>query len=527
MSQIVFRANLAATGFPLTVDLAGRTVVVKQADQTHVPTIQSSKDMDKDTGIPQLMYCHNVMPTGDGYISVDYNQEASAVLTSVEFFSQIVSLREIAEGTLGGSYNRIAYLGITLTGHLYYHMAPMTSWTRLPDIAEVTSAAYLTVAHVGGVSYLYIDGVGCYQFNFSTKNLETVTLNGLDVEDILGIFASQGYLCAYTADAIAWSSTIDVTDFEPSLSTGAGGGKVEQARGKIIAVESNITGFIVYTVANAVVAVYSGNDRYPFNFREISNSGGIAHPFLVSRGANSGVHFAYTTGGLQQVSPVEAKAIFPEVTDFLSSKFMDDFDPTTNTLNRTTLTSTAILKQVNLIADRYVVISYGAASFTHALVYDMALERFGKLKISHMQAFEWFHNKTADFDLAKTSLGFLTLGGAIVTVNFSHTVGSYVSQTDNQATAILGKYQLVRSRLATLHAVEVESVRDGDSFSCSILPTLDGKTFLAPIVGTLNNMTSLVKKYWFRYTGVNHSILLKGRFTLSSLILHMSIHGRR
>lgn len=525
MSQIVFRANLAATGFPLTVDLAGRTVVVRGQDQTHVPTIQSSKDMDKDTGIPQLIYCHNVMPTGDGYVSVDYNQNI-APPNVIEIFSQIVVMREMKDVVSGGA-SKLAYIAITNSGHLYYYVAPNSSWTRLADITLLTDAKYLTTAHVSGVSYLYIANMGCYTFNFDTGALAPVTLTGLEVSDILGIFSSQGYLCAYTVDAVAWSSTITVTDFEPSLSTGAGGGKVEQARGAIIAVESNITGFIIYTVSNAIVAVYSGNERYPFNFREISNSGGIAHPLLVSRGANSGVHFAYTTGGLQQVSPVEAKAIFPEVTDFLSSKFMDDFDPITDTLNKTTLTSTPLLKQVNLIADRYVVISYGAIAFTHALIYDIVLERFGKLKITHMAAFEWQYHKISDLDLAKSSIGFLTVFGEVVTVNFSPTAGTYTAQTNNQAVAILGKYQLVRSRHTTLHTVEVESVRDGDSFSCSILPTLDGKTWLSPIAGALNNVTSLVKKYFFRYTGLNHSILLKGKFTLSSLIIHASIHGRR
>lgn len=76
--------------------------------------------------------------------------------------------------------------------------------------------------------------------------------------------------------AIAWSSLIDPTDFTPSLVTGAGGGAVQGAKGDIVCCVSHTIGLVIYTNQNAVAAPTSGNARYPFNFRELVASGGIA-----------------------------------------------------------------------------------------------------------------------------------------------------------------------------------------------------------------------------------------------------------
>ena len=123
MSQQIFRANLAAVGFPFTVDSAGRTVIIRGQDQTHAPTIQSSKDLDKDTGIPQLLYGHNILPTGEGYKSVDFN---STLLTIPCPEDTIVQVVEVIN-----SDSAVAYIGMGESGRVYSIKAGETGWTLI------------------------------------------------------------------------------------------------------------------------------------------------------------------------------------------------------------------------------------------------------------------------------------------------------------------------------------------------------------------------------------------------------------
>ena len=50
---------------------------------------------------------------------------------------------------------------------------------------------------------------------------------------VVGITQSTGYMIAWTKNTVAWSSTIDPTDFVPDSLTGAGGGGVEEVKGAI------------------------------------------------------------------------------------------------------------------------------------------------------------------------------------------------------------------------------------------------------------------------------------------------------
>ncbi len=519
MSQIPYRANLSASTWPFLISNAGRTVIVRGQDQNYVNPIASQEDSDKDIGVPQIIYCHNVLPTADGFQAVDYNTvvASAAFLLAGDTFQDTVPVYS-ATGD-------VAYLAITTGGKLLYYRAPNSTWTLMSEIVGLAGKA-MTVARVAGVTYIYFANIGCYTFNFTTNVLEPVTLNGLDPLLVLGILNSQGYMIAYTQDAIAWSSLVDPTDFEPSLATGAGGGNLEQIRGTVVACVYTVTGFIIYSTVNAVVALYSGNDRYPFNFREIAFSGGLIDVATVTDESNAGFHYAYTTSGLQQIAPQETKSIFHELTDFLSSKTYDDVNADTLAISTTTLAS-AIYKSLAIVADRYLVISYGYPGPSHAIVYDMVMKRFGKLKLAHIKVFEWWGHELADTDRVKTSFALLQETGEVLTVNFSRAVGSATIPTAAAATLFLGKFQLVRSRFTNLHSVEVENVHSGQPFSLRDLPTLDGKNFTTPIFGTENTISNPAKKFYFRVSAQNHTLAATGKFELTSIQLFLSSGGKR
>jgi len=502
MAQFVYRANLSAKTFPFLSENWGRSVIMPGPDNTYNFKVASPEDQDKDAGIPQIYYCHNVLPFGQGFQTIGYLPIVSPV-PGKSFTTQFL-LRD-------GADNK-AYLGITTSGEWLINTGGL--W-----LSKGTYGTQVTTAYVSGITYIWVSGVGCYKYDFGTSAFVSVTLTGLTIAGILGIAPSFGYLIAWTKNSVAWSSTIDPTDFTPSLTTGAGGGGVEGAKGSITFCLPHTLGFMVYTTSNVVVAMYSGNARYPFQFREIVNSGGCASQELISYDANTGNHYAYTTSGMQLISTQAGQTVFPELTDFISGQLFEDFDESTLTFSSAALTA-AMAKKLTVVADRYIVLSYGISSLTHALVYDMIQKRWGKLKIPHVDCFEFQLTNPGVFEIPKQSLAFLQADGTIKIASFSLTASSA------SGCILLGKYQYVRARLLQLDQIDIENVHSSN-FSLKVLTALDGKNgvFTTPTAGP--GSVGLQRSYYTRAIGMNHSILCLGNFNLASLVLTFNVHGKR
>ncbi len=514
MAQITYRGNLSAKVFPFVSEYFGQSIIVPGADQNFSRQLSSSEDLDKDKGIPQIYYGHNIMPTADGFQSIGYT---TAISDAKDGFTNRYTLRDVNGDEVFYAQNS--------EGNNYILPFGGSTWTQVNTISG-TVGTLITTATVNGQSFIYFSGVGCYFYNAASGHLEPVTLTGLDTSVIIGITSAAGYMIAWSSNSIAWSSTVahtipsDPIDFVPSLITGAGGGNVEAAKGKITLCVTNYLGIIVYTTDNAVAALYSGNPRFPFNFREIVASGGLANQALVCSDVSNGNHYAYTTSGLQLISASSTQTIYPEITDFIAGKYFEDFDESTLEFVTTILTS-PMKKALATVSDRYLVISYGVTSLTHALVFDVIQKRFGKLKIPHVEAFEF---KTLGPEVTETprnSLGFLQTSGTIQVVDFA-----YASRTSS-GVMLLGKYQYVRNRLLQLDSVQFENVRVGNSFKLYSIPSLNGKTLGTPILGYLAVNSGNFRKYNFRTTAVNHSLLCLGNFYATSLELTFNIAGRR
>ncbi len=507
MSQTTYRGNLSAKTFPFISDEFGRSIIVPQSDNTFNRQVQSQEDADKDIGIPQIYYAHNVLPNASGLQSVGYTTLISG--TSVTNFTQIFILRDSGEHK--------AYWGITATGQTYLYFGG--SWLAS---TVIPANSFVTTAFISGVTYCYIQGFGCIFLNFIDNTFNPAVLVGLNItgpDQTIGICASAGYMIAWNHIAVAWSSTLSPVDFVPSLVTGAGGGNVEGAKGTITLCQPLLLGFIVYTTGNAVAALYSGNSRFPYQFREIVSSGGLTSASLIASGSQTGAHYVYTTSGFQQISTSQTITAFPEVTDFISGKIFEDFDETTNTFIEILLTNT-MQKAISLVSDRYLVISYGIASLTHALVYDLGQKRWGKLKVPHVQCFEFQITNAAVTEIPKQSIGFLQANGTVVTVDFS------VKSVSSSGILILGKYQYVRARLLTMEEINLENIQANAIFSLTLLTAFDGKNYTQS-VPTLSYSSGLFRKYNTRKTGVNHSLLFKGGFNIASVVLVFNLHGKR
>jgi hypothetical protein len=506
------RFNLSASQFPLLSELQGRTVIVGTHDQNYTPGQSLNPGADVgEVGIPQLFYAHNVLPTPQGYQSIGYFPFALAQGTSFDFI-YVFTIRDSAAN--------IGTMGVTATGQIYLLQYGTNTWVAIVSPPGLAGARP-TTAYVRGVTYIYFAFVGCYVYNFTTFTMVPTVLTAINTALTLGIVGSNGYLACYDATStVAWSSVISATDFTPSLSTGAGGGNVEGLTGRIITAVSIDGGIIIFSTNNAVAMIYQANSRYPFAFNAVANSGGLSNAANASYQALDSDHaYVYSTSGLQALDMNKAQFLLPAATEFLSGSRFEDFDETTNLLSITTLT-TVLKKQIAFIADRFVVISYGINSLTHAIVIDVVLNRVGKLKVDHIAIFEFQLYDQTIYETPKKSIGVMANDGTIKLVNTD------IGSTTSTGVMILGKYQYVRPRLMTLQGVDIENIPDTANFNLYDLPSLDGKTFQPAVAGYNIGNTGLAQHYNFFNTASNHSLLFKGRFNAVSGEISYNIAGK-
>lgn len=510
MAQQKYTVNLLDTVYPLLSNLQTRTVIGTVVGQAPAATER-----------PSVAYMHNVMPTRYGMQAVGYLQVSGSAYTPSlpsTYLTDIITAFS-REG------DRM-YLGFSAGGNIL-KLTPTggTAWTNqgaLPGVAAfapVFDYTKVTAAVVNGQSYFFYAGFGMFEHSTTSSAFFGVAVPALTTADVLGIVASSGYLIAYTADSIAWSSTIDPTDFAPSKVTGAGGGRVAGTDGDILFVTANSLGILVYTENNVIAGTYTGNALYPFKFREVDNSKGGVDKDLVAYEANSSNQFVYSKAGLQSVTSQKADMFLPEVTDFLAGKIFEDFNNTTNELEITTLLAAEKLKKrIKYIASRYIVISYGLPStkFTHALVVDTALNKVGKLKISHIDVFEYVGTQV---DAAQESMAFLDDTGVVLALSFT-------SIAARSGTLIMGKLQATLSRFLGLMEVEVENIPDGAALQVLSSASLDGKNF-TNVLGTIATNDPDVRKYNFRSSAKTHNIIVIGEFDLVTLLVAYRIEGKR
>lgn len=559
MAHQWMRCNLATATFPFESELGDRTIVMSRYDQ-NFDYLSSIGEPIKDRGLPRAYYMHNCMPTAQGYTAIGYDDDVAPVVgfggTDLGF-DTVFSLDYQLNNT---SYR--AFLSPAM-GANYILDATIGGWTSMSPFAPgvIASDTLITKATLNGTTYICYKSVGVFKYvpNGITDPLTQivgptiipVTLLGLNNQQVNGICANNGYMIVWDDVSIAWSSTINELDFTPSIITGAGGGTPQFCNGAINFAVPISGGFILYCDKNAVAATYSGNVRFPWIFGEVAGSGGCSTLAKVSWKSNFAIHYAWTTAGMQEITRAVAKDIFPEATDFLANLSFEDFDEATLEFSETFLTTPLDIK-VNAVGDRYIVISYGVipGNYTHALVHDLALVRWGKLKLNHRECFEWLppnlygpitygmlaaitygslvNTSYGDLEIGitqaevpKKNIGFLQQDGTVQVVNFD------LSQTEADGVILIGKFQFERNKLITGQQYDVENVVNGNTFAFYVIPTFDGKTFLTPKAGFLMNASPRSKRYNLRITGINLSLLFIGAFNLTSLLFNFTQAGDR
>jgi len=502
MAQQYYPIALKDTTFPMLSELQSRTIIGTSVGKSPA---QSER--------PSVAYCHNIMPSKEGYDSVAYLPLISALdPAAVAPFSDVRVL-------YATNLSRLYVVWDSL-GSVFVLPEGATSWTAVPATSPVTggagfSADSVTIGTVNGISYIFYAGIGAFNYNATANTLDAVTLTGLAIADIVGVVESAGYLVAYTTTAIAWSSTLDPTDFTPSTVTGAGGGNVAGIAGSILFVVSNTLGLIIFAKANILAGTFTGNVQFPWKFRTVPGGKGGISLDLIAYEAESDQMFVFSKAGLQSITSQRAENILPEITDFLAGKRFEDFNESTKLYEVTDLTA-VMQKKLKFIASRYLVISYGITSFTHAIVVDTSLERIGKLRITHTDCFEYVD---AQVEVAKESLAFLLADGSVSVVDFSAPAAS-------SGVLILGKLQASYTRMMTLLGVEVENASATATLTVTSQASLDGKN-TTNIEGTQTYSNDKLREYVFRNTAKNHSLVFIGKINTVTALVRYTINGRR
>lgn len=538
MPVITYRANTLSQHFPFLSVHHGRTIIVPKQDQAfayRANVLQNPTDEDKDVGIPQAFYMHNVMPSADGLQSIGFLQLIDPKPNTADF-DEIYILRDINE-------NRFLYS--PSNGKNYVYDGNVGAWVSIVlapvNNPTVPASNVVTVAYINGHTYIFYAKTGMFEYNSTTKVFDQVPITGVVSANLNGITASNGFLIAWDDFNIYRSSGLNALDMTPDITTGAGFSIPNDIRGKILICLPLPSGFVIYTTANAIGAVFTQNIRFPFQYTEINGSAGLTPPQQISWQYNGNFHILFTRGGLQKVDKSNSIPSYADVSDFLSQRQFEDYDDVNDIFTTTDLT-TNLLVRLNIIEKRFFVISYGMTQFTHALVYDLFYRRWGKIKITHVAAFEYsipslYGDITWDglqsitwdglglttwTDLAvqilpaehsKETLAFLQKDGTIKTVVFD------LTPINNAGICVFGRYQFVRERLLGLTEIEIDCIKEGSNFEVKVLPSLDGSTLLPAVTPYLATNTGKFRRYLCDIWGKNHSIVTKGTFYHSSLEL--------
>lgn len=559
-----FKLSLNAATFPLLSTNASRTVCIPQLDgPARTPRTFMGSDDNIDYNIPQLIYCENVLPTRQGIKSVGYEQVIAPTVNAD--FDSIFALRDADENTVLYSPSR---------GKNYIYDDVVGAWSTkdIPTIWRLTLAVG-SVPAASKVTYAYVDGKTfvCYsrlksttsvdmsimQWDSVTKSLvpatSIVTNLPFPVGEIDGISSSSGYLIVWSGLTIAWApfngAAFDYTIYANGNFTGAGYQIPEDVQGPITAIIAMAGGFIAFTTRNAIGASYhSQTITAPWVFREIPDAGGMDSYEQATVEGSLGRLIAYTTSGMQSLSLNSAELTFPAVSDFIASRSSERYDSGSHTIIPGSI-SVDLFTKITAVGNRYVVVSYGyyPGTFSYALVYDLGLKRWGKLRIVHRDCFYYTQKPTtasltyamlldvsyavttpdtyADTDVApdrvtaaQHALAFLRPTGEVV-------LGIWSDETrvEDEAVAIIGRIQLSRSSNVQFNTVEVEGLKSGE---VEIMPSYDGRT-----LATTEVLTTIAQHDDYRKAGSmidckNFNIIVEGTFDLSTIIIEGTTTGK-
>lgn len=525
------KAKLTQAGFPFNFrEIAGTVLAPNYLDQN----LQASGEQVA-LEVPQAYFMQNVLPTARGLQSAHYARVLKPH-TYPTYLEEVHTLRDAS-----GSVALFSPAG----GQNLIYTKSTGAWTAFP-LPDGVLPSPVTVAHLKGVSYVCYEGTGVFTYDFTTDTFAQVTLLGVAPADVLGVCAANQYLLLYTGQYVAWSNPLNPLDFVPVVG-GAGQSAILANRSEIVVCLPVTEGFIVYTGYNAIFGSYSGNPNVPFYFREIPNSAGIASPEHATGESTGSGHVAWTSSGFMQVASKQAQLIWPE----LSSAIADGLYSLQGSSDYPIMMHKSSLEvKVSTVGSRYYVVSVKdrastSKDFPVAYVYDLALDRWGRLDIPHIDFFEYrapefvaaitydmatytydeytvSYNEALTSDPSKVSSFGTTFGcsnslGAVHIVLGSQTKNLELLESASSGAATpkvyLGKYRVVRPTAVKWNQLQLSTEALEATLSV-YAHSLSGEVIrkLVPVASGRSE-----GKWVGQLSGASISIKVEGKFLLTSL----------
>jgi hypothetical protein len=180
------------------------------------------------------------------------------------------------------------------------------------------------------------------------------------------------------------------------------------------------------------------------------------------------------------------------------------------------------------IAGRYLVLSYGVDPliYTHALIWDSLLRRWGKVRITHVDCFQG-----AQYPV-RESICFLTSNGAVYQALLDYTSTGGAGPVIDQGVVVLGRYQLSRGHNICSQEAEIECTDGISNMTVNVIASNDGSTLntsfpmvaVTPVSGA--GGAGSYRKFQKQLEGKNLVYVIKGTFDISSVLLTVTKGAR-
>lgn len=564
-----FKVALNNARMPLVSTQAQRAVFVPGLDTAPRTSRQfTGSETSIDYNLAQVIFSENVMPTAQGISSVGYSQRIAAKPGAVDFDS-VFALKDADENTVlyspagGNNYVHDPVTGLWAGTPLSSLHPGFLSFNRSPALCPV-SYCYVegfTFVCFGGLTVTTGSGTvdaSIYWWNPATKLLAPAPTSKytnlpFTAGTSNGIGSSNGNLIVYSGIEIAWApfdgSVFNFESYANNAFTGAGVQTPEDVQGNIRAVIALPGGFLAFTDKNCIAATYTASNlSTPWIFREVANAGGIESYEQCTVEGSLGICYAFTTAGLQRLSLNQAESAFPDVGDFIAGRYIERIN-TADVSRISGSTTLDLFIKLSSVGNRYIVISYGTMKnrFTHALVYDIGLERWGKLAVRHRDCFYYNYGTTTGnytyimvpepydspllttydatagisnaFTSAQHAIAFVTEGGQVITADWS----GALRETEDQAVAMIGRIQLTRTSNTQFNRVELDGFKSGSAF---ISVSTDGGDIQPAVPLILISQSPQTAVFGELLDGRNITLIVKGTFQLSTAIIEATTSGR-
>lgn len=519
MAVTTTKLLINAADFPFTYEQASRSATQNQDIGPRLPGFFAGDQANFDFGQPQLIYCENVMPYAKGIMTVSYDlffgPAFSPTPTNVDQVFKLVD------------ENNRSYAFIPAGGQNWLYNQFIGSATTYNSFVFANSL--VTTAEVEGRSYICYERDRILRLTAVGPALPTVTFTyppGVTIADVRGIAAVGNYMVFFTDITIYWCSVLNVLDFS-DIDQGAGNQIPTEITGSIVGIAPIPGGAIIYTTSCAIGMRFTNNAAAPFVFKAIPGVLGVFSIRQVAEASPEGAHYVFSAAGLLKVTLTQSVEVFPEATDFFRGTFLETWNSTLKKVNRVNNAGPGRPK-VTLVNSRYLVLSYGISGggittpprYAYALIHDIALGRWGKIKYNHCDVFS-----TSRLTNDESRICFLT------TALYGNSLRRDLQQDvpNGIGVAVFGHFQERHDRMITMQSLTI----DAFTFAFDPVPTVnllgaetgELRTSVTPMNLVQNNAGGMV--YASRVTAQNFDIAVEGSFSIKTILAKVQKHGYR